>query len=395
MGRRKKKPLNKALAIFCAIVFIIIGAGVGIASKIYLFPDDSYIIPDTHTITSSSVAGDIDVDVVKSKELSIHFVELGNKYTGDCTFIKVGNNEILIDAGSRTSSIEPIHDYITQYITDGKLEYVIVTHAHRDHYAGFATNDSLFDALQESDISIGTVVRFSNTEQNPSKGLYKEFLEELDEVEAECGANVYTVLECWNQTNGASKTYDLGNNVELEFLYQEFYETEAHSENDYSVCCILNQGAGADSRHYLFTGDLEYTGEASLVRENTLPKCELYKAGHHGSKTSSSDTLLNVIEPEIVCVCACAGSSEYTSKNENQFPTQQFIDRIAPHTDRVYVTSLCVDYDKGEFTSMNGNIIIASNISEATNVYCSGSQLKLKESEWFKNNRTMPVAWAS
>lgn len=64
-------------------------------------------------------------------------LELGNKYTGDCTLIKVGDTEILVDAGSRQSSAKTITEYVSRYCTDGVLEYVIATHADQDHIAGF------------------------------------------------------------------------------------------------------------------------------------------------------------------------------------------------------------------------------------------------------------------
>ena len=147
-----------------------------------------------------------------------------------------------------------------------------------------------------------------------------------------------------------------------------------------------------------FTGDLEKDGEESLVAENEpgrknagmLSQVELYKAGHHGSKTSSSKALLDVIKPKVVCVCCCAGSSEYTSKNENQFPTQQFIDRVSVHTKQIFVTTLCIDYKSNKFESFNGNIVICSNLAEAVSVYCSNNITYLKDTAWFKANRTLP-----
>lgn len=395
MARRKK--LNKGLAVGCGILFAIVGVLLGLLGQVYFFGNAGYAYPETHVASSSISAGDINVETIKNEDLSIHFLELGNKYTGDCTFIKVGDNEILIDAGSRTSSIVPIHDYITDYISDGELEYVIVTHAHRDHYAGFATENSLFDALNQSNITIGNVIKFSNTNQDKSKGLYKAFEEELEELKIENSTIIEDVLDYCNET-GPSKTIDLSGDgsIELEFLYHDFYVKKAETENDYSVCCIINQENGENDRHYLFTGDLEYIGEESLLKHNkTLPKVELYKAGHHGSKTSSSENLLKVIQPNHVCVCACAGSPEYTQKSENQFPTQEFIDRIAEHTDSVYVTTLCVDYEKGEYKSLNGNIIVSASFDKETIISCAGSKLKLKDSEWFKLNRTCPQRWVS
>lgn len=391
MARRKKK-LNAGVGIFSAIIFFMIGIVAGILGKIYVFPGETYIIPDTINSTSGVSAGDLNAEVIKQEDLSIHFLELGNKYTGDSTFIKAGDTEILIDAGSRTSSIEPIHDYITDYISDGELEYVIVTHAHRDHYAGFATSNSLFDALAESDIVIGEVITFSLTNQDSTKGLYKAFLDELDELVEENNTQISNVLDYFNG-DGTKTNIDLNEGVELEFLYHKYYETEASSENDYSVCFMINQEVIGDTRHYLFTGDLEEDGEADLIINNTLPKVDVYKAGHHGSKTSSSEAFLTVIDPDIVCICCCAGSPEYTSTKSNQFPTQQFIDRIAEFTDAIYVTTICIDYEKAIFESMNGYIVVTSSKNNAVAVSCSASTSKLKDTEWFKTNRTTPNNW--
>ena len=67
------------------------------------------------------------------------------------------NVEILIDAGSRTNSVQPIYEYVNNYVS-GDLDYVIVTHAHQDHYAGFATGentDSLFDLF-----TVKTIIKY-------------------------------------------------------------------------------------------------------------------------------------------------------------------------------------------------------------------------------------------
>ena len=110
MAKRSKKT-SKFLLIISAIFFFAVGIVGGTCASMFLV--ESYIIPPVEATTQNVTEGFLDVDVVKSKELSIHFIELGNKYTGDCTLIKVGVVEILIDAGSRASSVEPIYDYLT------------------------------------------------------------------------------------------------------------------------------------------------------------------------------------------------------------------------------------------------------------------------------------------
>lgn len=388
MAKRKKQKINPAVTIISCVLALAIGALAGFAASTFL-GNEKYIIPDAVAANNEVTAGNIKVEEFKDKELSIHFLELGNKYTGDCTFIKVGNTEILIDAGSRADSVDDIYDYISPYISDGKLEYVIVTHAHQDHYAGFATGektDSLFDKL-----NVGTVVTFAKTNQKDSSTLYKNFKRELEETKEKNGTKVYSVGTLVAENNAV---YTLGDGIELEFLYQKYYDEKASTENDYSVCCMITQKTDGEDNRYLFTGDLEEDGEESLVEKNKgkLGKVKLFKAGHHGSKTSSSKALLDVIDPEIVCVCACAGSPEYTKNNDNQFPTQAFIDRVFPHTENVYVTSLCVDYNKGEFTSMNGYIVVYTEADKVVKVKCSNNATKLKDTEWFKANRKLPAA---
>lgn len=324
----------------------------------------------------------IESEVYVSGDLQIHFLELGNKYTGDSIYIKAGDIDILIDAGSRTDSIPTITNYINQYITDSKIEYVIVSHAHQDHYAGFATNenvDSILDLYE-----IGTIIDFALTNQEPTGKMYSNYVRERSEA-VERGATHYTAKQIIELD---MSVITLSEGILMTILDQYYYHNSTSDENDYSVCTLFSYG----DDHFLFTGDLEKDGEKSLIQMNDLPKVKLYKAGHHGSKTSSSAELLSVIQPEVVCVTCCCGSPEYTSNNENQFPTQDFINRVAIYTDEVYVTTLSVDYEKGVFTSMNGNIVVLVGLS-GIEIKFTGSDLKLKDTEWFRENRTMPEAW--
>ena len=361
-----KKKFSAGLTFFCCLLALIIGFIAAFA---------------VYTYIKRPMGGDVYV----IGELQIHFMELGNKYTGDSIYIKAGDTDILIDAGSRTDSTDTTSAYINQYCTDGVLEYVIATHADQDHIAGFAgskNSPSMFERYE-----IGTIIDFALT--NKDTQTYKTYVEKRDAAVA-AGAVHYTALQCWNETDGAKRVYEVSDGVEMEILYNYYYENESKDENNYSVCLMFNQG----DKHFLFTGDLEEDGEEQLVVYNQLPKVELFKAGHHGSKTSSNDCLLQVIQPEIVCVCCCAGTDEYTDNKENQFPTQAMIDRVSKYTDRVYVTSLGDESTEAGYVSMNGNIVVSSGRKGVT-VECSNNNTLLKDTEWFIKNRTMPAAWAS
>ncbi len=331
-------------------------------------------------------------DVYISGDLSIHFLELGNKYVGDSIYIKCGANDILIDAGSRHDSAKTIIKYVDEYVTDNKLEYVIATHGHQDHIEAFVSTKE-YEGIFEH-YEVGTIIDFPLS--NSSSNILKEYRSEVEE-EVAAGAKHYTALECFKNQNDALRKYQLSPNVELEILYNYYYENHSSYENNYSVCVMLNQG----SNHYLFTGDLEEDGEIKLVEYykenfNGLPHCVLYKAGHHGSDTSSTKELLAAITPEIVCICTCAGTCEYTTTNDNQFPYQDTVDKLAKYTDAVYVTSVVDVYseEKSKYTvkSMNGNIVFQVKNGK-WEVICSNNNLKLKETDWFKSKRRCPPEW--
>ncbi len=394
MAKRKKSKVKltaKAIAIIAVILIIAI---VGLWLLKTFKPDlyNKIFGIETYEIASEEV---VETSLSATGNLQIHFLELGNTYPGDCVYIKAGETDILIDAGSETSSVPTIQNYLNQQMTDNVLEYVIVTHAHEDHYAGFATSeddDSIFD-LYECEI----IITFSKTNQKDTSYLYKNFQRELaDEIAA--GATHYTAEQCMTENKSL---FTLSEGVELQILDSYYYYNESDNENNYSVCCMIKQG----ERNFLFTGDLENTGEKDangntirgeekLVEMNDLPKVVLFKAGHHGSKTSSSDTLLSVVQPEICVVQCVAGADPHGAKAENRFPSQTFIDSIAPYTSRVYVTTISTNWSEKAFDSMNGCVIVES--TQATlKLKFTKNNIRLKDSEWFKANRSCPSAWSN
>ncbi len=309
-------------------------------------------------------------------ELSVHFLALGNKTSGDCTLIKTGDTEILIDAGSTTGSIGTIVPYMRQYCTDGVLEYVIATHGDQDHIAGFTNSSSQGKGIFDS-FECKMIIDFPRTTK--STAVYNEYVS-LRNAEVAAGATHYTALECWNNENGAQRSYELADGITLNILYQKYYEVSTSTENNYSVCVLISQ----NDNHYLFTGDLESGGESSLVQSNDLPKCKVYKSAHHGSNTSNTNALLSVIQPEIVVIPCCCG-------DKFKFPHQETIDTIAKYTSLVYVPSMV--NASGTYTLLNGNVVVTSKDGKTATVNCSNNNTLFKDTDWFKNNRTLPATW--
>ena len=310
-------------------------------------------------------------------DFQIHFMMLGNANAGDSIYIKAGDNDILIDAGSKSSSATTIENYIDQYCTDKKLEYVIATHGDSDHISAFPSIFSYYD--------VDTTIDFTYTTKTTAT--YNKYLTARDTY----SKNHFTSKDCFYEENGGQRVYSLGtdkNGVEMNFeiIYNYYYTTPATDENNNSVVTMFNYG----KHHYLLSGDLEKEGEEKLAeyydgstKDKTLPEVDLFKAGHHGSKTSSNDCLLSLIKPKMCVVSCCAGTIEYTVNRVNTFPTQDFINRIAKYTDRVYITSMWNE-NANSFEAMNGNVVVSSN---GKNVGLKGSNnvTKLKDTTWFSH----------
>ena len=329
------------------------------------------------------------VNVVEYDDLEINFMTLGNAFSGDSIYIKAGETDILVDAGSREESATAIKDYIFDsesdlhsYVSDNKLEYVIATHADQDHIAAFVGSKGI---LTDNNIEIDNIITFAKS--NKTTKVYNNFKNAVEARKAS-GTKVYTALDCYNNVNGASRIIQVAAGIEIEILYNYFYDHDCpDNENNYSVCFMLRRG----EEQYLFTGDLENedgNAEDKLVENNDLGEVYLYKMGHHGSKTSSSMNLLNEIKPKVVVATCVAFSTEYTKNMDNTFPTKIAVDNINSlgTVEHFYVTSMVKNNEAG-FEDANGNIVVKAN-SNGTYVECSNSNEDFYNFDIFKQYRS-------
>jgi competence protein ComEC len=397
-----------AVAVGCLVYFLYF------ANKGKTGGSSSEIASSSYPETSQSyVEGD-------SSPISFNFVAQGNAKTGDCVYVKAGDNDILIDAGNRPGSASVIEKYVEDetragdYVSDGKLEYVIATHAHQDHIAGFYGVNSSSEAGGKDGIlyhyKVGNLIDFSyydaeslivdNASPSSYDGattVYKNYVTARKYAVSQ-GTKWQTAGQMWAS---GSKTVSLGKNLSMTLLYNYFYDHTSKdmsglgnfsfsAQNDCSVCVLFTQG----NRNFLFTGDAEAAAEYSLTKCNALPQVDLFKGGHHGSYTANTDALLSVIKPKLVCICCCAGNQEYAGLSSHTFPAQESIDRISKYTDRVYATDLGSFDDISHIEPLNGNIVAKYDEKSAETLSFSNNDSKLKDTAWFKANRTMPQSWS-
>lgn len=361
--------------------------------------EESYLTDSTQSASnpnsgSSQKHEGVEEDIIYD-DFQIHFMMLGNDKAGDSIYIKAGDTDVIIDAGSRKNSSKTTLPYMDEYVKDKKLEYVIMTHGDQDHIDAFPNILSQYSA--------DNIIYNQYTTKTTTS--YKNTLIAFNNQVTSNGASIYYASDCWNNANGASREYKLSDNVTMSILYNEYYFTTQKDENNYSVCTMFTYYTGSEKHNFMFTGDLEFEGEEAMANyydgsteEKTLPQVDLYKAGHHGSKTSSNECLLSLIKPKMCVVSCCCGTDEYTNIINNQFPTQDFISRIAKYTDAVYVTSLVADENSlSSYQAMNGNVVVSCS-NDGVGLWASNNLIKLKNTDWFNSiitvdgvNRTMRV----
>ena len=120
-------------------------------------------------------------------------------------------------------------------------------------------------------------------------------------------------------------------------MYLSFGDTEItvfapiflDDSNENSLCVLFD----TKNCDILITGDRGRVGEYMLLRDHRLPDVDVLIAGHHGSKYSTSQALLEAVKPEVVIISVGEG-------NPYGHPAQETLDRLVAFGCRVYRTDL-------------------------------------------------------
>ena len=207
----------------------------------------------------------------------VHFLDVGQ---GDSILIEVGGQTMLIDA-AEADQAENINAYLEAQGIQ-KLDYVLGTHPHADHIGGLK---SVIEHFEVGQIYLPKVAHTTSTYQGLLKAIQNK------------GQKVHTAKA------GVTVCQGEGYKAEILSPQQETYE----DVNNASIVLKLTVGDTA----FLFTGD----AEASVEKELDNVRADVLKVGHHGSRTSSSVTFLQRVQPKIA-VISCGRDNDYGHPHE-------------------------------------------------------------------------------
>ncbi len=210
----------------------------------------------------------------ESQFMEVHFIDVGQ---GDATLVKCGGFSMLIDAGDDSKGTT-VQNYLKKQGVE-KLDYLLLTHPDADHIGGAPVIITKFD--------IDTVF-ISNYEKDNKT--YLKLIQALDD------------RQVFYSTPEVGDTYMLGGAEFTILAPNGTYE----EPNNASIALLLQNG---DNR-FLFTGDAEEKAEEDILEHNTEIRADVYKVGHHGANTSSTEAFLEKVQPEFA-VISCAEGNVY------------------------------------------------------------------------------------
>ena len=222
--------------------------------------------------------------------IEIYFIEMQQIY-GDSIFIKKGNVEILIDSGYAYDG-KTVNKVLTEHCADKRLDLLMASHSDGDHIDGFANSLPAID-------NVSLMVDYGGQGSGNVKNARTKY--------GEKGMVYHSAYDCVNGLNGAADRYYLTSEFYFDVLDTGNYVTAdaGSAGNGKSVAVIFTY----KDFTFFTAGDLTTSSESDLLRRESLPEVTLYKASHHGSHGSNSQTLLDTLNPKGVAISASIAGS--------------------------------------------------------------------------------------
>ena len=228
----------------------------------------------------------------RSGDLRVTFLSVGE---GDAAVVRFpGARVMVIDGGSAWRDFDLGERVVARYLWSRKImhvDWLALSHPDQDHFGGLDFIARSFSPAEFWDVAV------ENHDAN-----YEQLL-----------ATLYELKVPIRQIDAASPV------MEIEGAHLEATNpraTASTSRNNASMVLRLDYHRTS----FLFTGDLEASGETALL--NSLPNLQstILKAPHHGSHTSSSPAFVEASHPKVVVM-------SFGYRNRFHFPAPEVVDR--------------------------------------------------------------------
>lgn len=240
-----------------------------------------------------------------SDRVRVSFIDVGQ---GDATLIEFpGGETMLIDAGMGSDEYDAGEQIVVPFLKRRgitRLDWFVASHPHADHIGGAP---SVFRAFE-----VRELIESGQQTPDPSAVRYRAAVER-----EQCRVRAVRAYDSAMSIAGAM----------VYVLYPSAYRMSIDSLdrlsnlNNTSVVLKLVYGRVA----FLFMGDVEREGEEELCTLfGEFLQSDVLKTGHHGSTTSSTSALLDLVKPKVAVISV-------GRNNSFNHPSEEIIERLRSH----------------------------------------------------------------
>ena len=236
----------------------------------------------------------------------IHFLDIGQ---GDAALLRAPDGRhLMIDAGpDRGTALRWLRT-----LGVDSLALIIGSHNHLDHIGGFPAILQAMPVRNAMENGMVTTTR-----------IYRDFVYALERRGT-------TLLEA------TPRTLRIGG-LEVEVLPPW---RQAKEQNDASIGVVVRHGAF----RVLFTGDAELEALDQWTRAGAIPRVQVVKVGHHGSRNATTAALVRAARPALAVISVRAGNT-YHHPHPEALALWQAPERTILRTDQAGTIALrgCAD----------------------------------------------------
>ncbi|MBI2849425.1 MAG: DNA internalization-related competence protein ComEC/Rec2 [Chloroflexi bacterium] len=230
--------------------------------------------------------------------LHASFLDVGQ---GDATLFQKGGQQVLIDGGPSEQAIVLALGKEMPF-WDRTIDLVILTHPDADHY------DGLVEVLKRYKVK-----RVLYAKPDEQSSVYRDWFKSISElltlVEEK---NIeFTLAQAGQQITFGSASIEVLNPPGI-------FSGKADSDIDNNGV-VVRVEAGAVS--FLIPGDVQWQAESEMIIRRANLASTVLKAGHHGSRTSTSQGFLGAVDPSVAIISA-------GKNNPYGHPHKEVMDRL-------------------------------------------------------------------
>ncbi len=229
--------------------------------------------------------------------IDIYMVDVGQ---ADAMVLTSDDMVMVIDGGNVDDGGRMVH--VLDTLAIDHVDYMIATHPHEDHIGG------LQDILEHYPVDVVYTPVLDD-----SAKVFEIFMEHVTDN----GAEVIV------PKNGSTIDF----NGATIFMYHYPIDPDEDKNNE----SIVTQLSTGNTTAY-FMADAEVEVEQALLNDGYIHHADLIKIGHHGSYTSTSESLIKAMDPSIALI-SCGLDNDYGYPHDETMETLSNADITTYRTD--------------------------------------------------------------